>query len=118
MIWDFKQRLYRSHKKLPPSAITDIGDPIVQRKLQSYFDTLDTFPPFGAEGEYYASPIAANGRIYVASSRGTITTIRAGDALEVEARNDLGESVMATPAIADNKLYVRSANYLWAFGRK
>src|SRR2546426_1412764 len=28
----------------------------------------------GAEGEYYASPIAANGRIYVASSRGTITT--------------------------------------------
>ena len=72
----------------------------------------------GAEGEYYASPIAANGRIYVASSRGTITTIRAGDALEVEARNDLGESVMATPAIADNKLYVRSANYLWAFGRK
>jgi len=54
----------------------------------------------------------------VASSRGTITTIRAGDALEVEARNDLGESVMATPAIADNKLYVRSANYLWAFGRK
>jgi hypothetical protein len=54
----------------------------------------------------------------VASSRGTITTFRAGDALEVEARNDLGESVMATPAVADNKLYVRSANYLWAFGRK
>src|SRR5206468_1105685 len=72
----------------------------------------------GAEGEYYASPIAANGRIYLASSRGTITTIRAGDALEVEARNDLGESVMATPAIADSKLYVRSASHLWAFGRK
>ncbi len=31
---------------------------------------------------------------------------------------DLGESVMATPAIADNKLYVRSANSLWAFGRE
>ena len=72
----------------------------------------------GAEGEYYASPIAANGHIYLASSRGTITTIRAGDALEVEARNDLGESVMTTPAIADSKLYIRSANHLWAFGRK
>jgi outer membrane protein assembly factor BamB len=72
----------------------------------------------GAEGEYYASPIAANGHIYAASSRGTVTTFRAGDALEVEARNDLGESVMTTPAIADNKLYVRSAKYLWAFGRK
>jgi hypothetical protein len=72
----------------------------------------------GAEGEYYASPIAANGHIYLASSRGTITTIRAGAALEVEARNELGESVMATPAIADNRLYVRSASSLWAFGRK
>jgi len=72
----------------------------------------------GAEGEYYASPIAANGHIYMTSARGTITSIRAEDALEVEARNDLGESVMATPAIADNKLYVRGANHLWAFGRK
>jgi len=72
----------------------------------------------GAEGEYYASPIAANGHIYLASSRGTITTIRAKDALEVEARNDVGESVMTTPAIADSKLYVRSASHLWAFGRK
>jgi outer membrane protein assembly factor BamB len=72
----------------------------------------------GAEGEYYASPIAANGHIYLASSRGTITTLRARDALEVEARNELGESVMTTPAIADSKLYVRSASHLWAFGRK
>jgi len=72
----------------------------------------------GAEGEYYASPIAANGHIYLASSRGTITTIRAGETLEVEARNELGESVMTTPAIADSKLYIRSASHLWAFGRK
>jgi NAD-dependent SIR2 family protein deacetylase len=52
MIWDFKQRLYRSQKKLPPSAITDIGEPTVRRKLQSYFDALGSFPPFGAESEY------------------------------------------------------------------
>lgn len=54
MIWDFKQRLYRSEKKLPPSAITDIGDLAVQRKLQAYFDSLGTFPPAGAETEYSA----------------------------------------------------------------
>ena len=54
MIWDFKQRLYRSQKKLPPSAITDIGDPIVQRKLQGYFDALGSYPPFGTENEYSA----------------------------------------------------------------
>lgn len=54
MIWDFKQRLYRSQKKLPPSAITDIGEPAVQRKLQSHFDGLGGFPPAGSETEYSA----------------------------------------------------------------
>src|SRR5216117_3933636 len=72
----------------------------------------------GAEGEYYASPIAANGHLYLASSRGTITVVRAGDSLEVKARNDLGEPLMATPAIANDTLYARSASHLWAFGRK
>jgi NAD-dependent SIR2 family protein deacetylase len=54
MIWDFKQRLYRSQKKLPPSAITDIGEPAVRRKLQSHFDALGTFPPAESEAEYSA----------------------------------------------------------------
>jgi len=54
MIWDFKERLYRSEKKLSPSAITDIGDPIVQRKLQAHFDALQSFPLLGAEEEYSA----------------------------------------------------------------
>lgn len=52
MIWDFKQNLYRSHKKLPPNAITDPGDPAVQRKLQRYFDELPDFPAGGAADEY------------------------------------------------------------------
>jgi hypothetical protein len=54
MIWDFKQRLYRSQKKLPPSAITDVGEPVVQRKLQAHFDSLGGFPPAGSETEYSA----------------------------------------------------------------
>ena len=52
MIWDFKQTLYRSQKKLPPSAIADIGDPAVRRKLQQYFDDLGSFPKSGANDEY------------------------------------------------------------------
>jgi hypothetical protein len=54
MIWDFKQRLYSSQKKLPPSAITDIGERGVQRKLQAHFDSLGGFPPAGSETEYSA----------------------------------------------------------------
>jgi outer membrane protein assembly factor BamB len=70
-----------------------------------------------AEGEYFASPVAARGNIYFASTRGTVTAIAAGEALKVIARNKLGEPIMATPAIADSKLYVRTSNHLWAFGR-
>jgi len=71
----------------------------------------------GAEGEYFASPVAANGKIAFASSRGVVSVIDAGDRLNVVARNDLGEAIQATPAIFDSKLYVRSANHLWSFGK-
>jgi outer membrane protein assembly factor BamB len=72
----------------------------------------------GVPGQFAASPVAADGRIYAASVSGTVAVLRAGDALEVLARNDLGESIMATPAIAADTLYVRSAAHLWAFGER
>jgi outer membrane protein assembly factor BamB len=71
----------------------------------------------GAGGLYYASPVAAGGHIYFASGEGVVTVIRAGDKLEVVARNDLGEPVFATPAIVEGKVYVRTAGHLWAFGQ-
>jgi outer membrane protein assembly factor BamB len=70
-----------------------------------------------ADGQYFASPIAANGHIYFCSSRGKVSVAEAGDSLKVKARNDLEESIMATPAIAEDKLYIRTAKHLWAFGK-
>jgi outer membrane protein assembly factor BamB len=70
----------------------------------------------GAEGEYYASPVAANGRVYFCSTGGTVIVIESREDLKVAARNQLPERIVATPAIADNKLYIRTANHLWAFG--
>lgn len=70
---------------------------------------------------YYASPVAANGHIYFAAlDNGTITVIKGGaDKPEVVAKNPpLGERVAATPAIADDTLYVRTAGHLYAFGVK
>jgi outer membrane protein assembly factor BamB len=71
----------------------------------------------GAEGGYFASPVAADGKIYLASDRGVITVCKAGDAFKVLSRAELKESIMATPAIMEDKLYVRSAGHLWAFGQ-
>lgn len=54
MIWDFKQKLYCSQKKIPLSAITDLSDPAVQRALQAHFDGAGGFPAAGSETEYSA----------------------------------------------------------------
>lgn len=74
-----------------------------------------------APGKYYASPVAANGHIYLASlADGTITVLKAGAKMpEVVAKNPpLDERLGATPAIAGNTLYVRTAEHLYAFSEK
>ncbi len=71
-----------------------------------------------ATGSYYASPVAANGNIYfTALDDGTITVLEGGAPKpHVVAKNPpLGERTGATPAIADNTLYVRTAGHLYAF---
>jgi outer membrane protein assembly factor BamB len=73
-----------------------------------------------ATGNYYASPVAAGGHIYFVSLLdGAVTVLKAGaKSPEVVAKNDpLGERVAATPAIADDTLYVRTAGHLYAFGK-
>ncbi len=72
----------------------------------------------GAPGGYYSSPVAANGRIYVASDAGVVVVFEARDTLQVLARNDLGEPILASPAIVDGTLYVRTTSHLYAFGRR
>jgi len=69
----------------------------------------------GALGDNYASPVASGDLICVFSQSGTGVVLRSADRLEVLARNALGESVVATPAIDHGRLYVRSASRLWCF---
>lgn len=74
-----------------------------------------------AQGRYYASPVVADGRIYLVTlDDGTFTVLKAGtDAPEVVVKNPkLGERTAATPAIVGDTLYVRTAKTLWAFAEK
>ena len=73
-----------------------------------------------ASGGYYASPIAAGGNIYFTTlADGAVTVLKAGAAKpEVVAKNPpLGERVSATPAVADDTLYIRTAGHLYAFAK-
>jgi outer membrane protein assembly factor BamB len=72
-------------------------------------------------GSYYASPVAANGHIYFTSlDGGAVTVLKAGsDKPAVVAKNPkLGERTAATPAIADDVLFVRTDKHLYAFAEK
>ena len=73
----------------------------------------------GAIGSYYASPVAAEGRIYVASVPGKLTVLRAGgEKPEILHQANFGERIFATPALAGDNLYLRTQTKLYAFGRK
>jgi outer membrane protein assembly factor BamB len=61
---------------------------------------------------FAASPVAADGRLYVASESGDVHVIRAGPDQAVITRNEMGETVMATPAISDGLLVIRTLGHV------
>ena len=64
-------------------------------------------------GNYSASPVLAEGRIYFQSEEGLGTVIKAGKTFEQLAENDLGEKSLASYAVDDGAIYVRTEKHLW-----
>ncbi len=65
---------------------------------------------------YTASPVAADGKVYLTSEGGKIAVLRAAGQWEITNVNDLGEETFATPALSDGKIFIRTAEHLYAFG--
>ena len=72
----------------------------------------------GAVDSYYASPVAADDKIFFVSEQGKVAVVRPGGGFDVLALNDLGSPAYATPAIADGRIYIRTDEALWAFGEE
>ena len=70
----------------------------------------------GARGTCYCSPVFGDGKIYVGTDGGVLVVFKPGDRFEVLARNDLREGIVATPALVENRIYVRTERQLIAFG--
>ena len=70
----------------------------------------------GAPGYYYSSPVAADNKVYIASSEGVVVVLEAGEKLKILATNNLGSGILATPAMAGGSIYIRTENHLYAFG--
>lgn len=71
----------------------------------------------GAPGQYIASPIAAGDKLVVAATSGVVSVIQLGEPFKVLAQNDFKAAIFATPAVAGNRLYVRTDGHLYAIGK-
>jgi len=68
-------------------------------------------------GVFFASPAAADGKVYFVSETGETIVVRAGREPQVLARNDLGERLIASPAISRGHLFLRSDENLFCIGK-
>ena len=84
----------------------ETGDEVYRQRL--------THPGSG----FSASPVAADGKIYLANEDGEMLVVGAGPEFKTIATNTMGEFLMATPALSEGVMFVRSASTLWAIGRK
>jgi outer membrane protein assembly factor BamB len=70
-----------------------------------------------APDDYWSSPVAAAGRVYFASEKGVVTVMDAtADTPTILAQNKLNEQILATPALIDQTILIRTAKNLYSFG--
>jgi outer membrane protein assembly factor BamB len=79
----------------------DTGEQVWRRRLSS---------------KVQASPVAAAGRLYFAGTNGTVTVLQAGAEFKVLARNDVGEGIVASPALSGGRIFLRGEKHLFCIG--
>jgi outer membrane protein assembly factor BamB len=69
-------------------------------------------------GNFFGSPVCADGKLYCVSTAGEVVVIPAADRFEVIARNPLNELTHATPAISGGQMFIRTEKHLLCVGTK
>ena len=110
------------HKNIPelPSPILHQGriylirDGGILTALDSNDGTLLYRKRLGATGHYRASPVIANGHLYLSSQEGVVSVVTAGDRFELAYQHEFDDPILATPAIDRSTLYIRTDSKLIA----
>ena len=71
----------------------------------------------GAIDKYFASPVGADGKVFLASQDGTVSVVTAKGDWEILSVNAMEDEVFATPAIADGRIYLRTKSATYCFGQ-
>ncbi len=120
--------LWRYSRSLPntPSPLL-YDDALYLVKDGGIFQTVDTKTgeplklarlPAEAIDKYWASPVMGDGKIYLVNEACAVTVVKPGAEWEVLAVNRLEDRCIATPAIADGRIYIRTSRHLYAFGER
>ncbi len=67
---------------------------------------------------YSGSAVLADGKIYITDEDGVTTVIRSGPKFELLSENDLQDYTLSSPAISDGQIFVRTASFIYAIGRR
>jgi outer membrane protein assembly factor BamB len=118
LVWSTENGLY------VPTPVTDgkLFYVVNDRGIVWCFDAKTGKEVYGRQrlkpGSYSASPVLADGKIYVTNEDGLTSVIKAGPQFEVLAENDLAEYTLSSPAISEGQLFIRTANHLYAIGQR
>jgi outer membrane protein assembly factor BamB len=69
------------------------------------------------DGVFSASPVAGAGHVYFVSENGDTVVLKAGKTPQVVARNSIGERAVASPAIANGRIFIRTDSALFSIGK-
>jgi outer membrane protein assembly factor BamB len=106
VLYDDTLYFVKSRNAILSSVNAKTGQTIINQKRLPGMDTL------------YASPVAANGRIYLASREGTTVVIEHGPNLRILSTNVLDETIDASPAIVGKEMIVRGENHLYCIAEQ
>ena len=94
-------------------AITDKG---ILNRLDARTGEMQTRKRIG--GNFSASPLLAAGHLYLASREGVVSVVSCDEEMEVVATNKFGSKILASPAVVDSDLIVRTSGKLYRIGKK
>ena len=114
-----------------PNGTPDVPSPLLHDGIvylvreNGFFQALDAttgvehYPPQRLYNDRHrASPVYADGKIYVVSRQGVVNVLKAGPRFEVLATNRMDDEMTASPVVVDGRIYLRGFNNLYAIGTK
>jgi outer membrane protein assembly factor BamB len=116
VMWEYKRGLpYVSSPLVYRGRLMLVKDGGIVTLLDAASGKLVKQGRAGGSGNYYASPVGGDGKIYTASGPGVVSVLRAGEQVEVISSHDFQERIAATPVLLGGRVYLRTEKALYCF---